>query len=107
MTNAQGSEELNDEKLKATLWYSIGQAVDSVSLNQDLNATPHFIGGLSEMVWSQIDNVARDLEAFAKHAGRSTINSQDVLLLARRNEGLVDIMQSEVKTTREKGKNSR
>ena len=33
-------------------------------------------------------NAAIDLESFAKHAGRSNIKTDDVLLLARRNEGL-------------------
>ena len=54
-----------------------------------------FIGALSELVWSQIENVAQDLEAFAKHSGRTTINSKDVVLLGRRNEGLKDLLQKE------------
>jgi len=91
-----------DEKLKAALWYSIGQTIDSVALGQDLNATPHFIGSLSEMVWSQIENVAQDLEAFAKHAGRSTINSKDVVLLGRRNDGLAEILRAQAKEAKEK-----
>lgn len=37
--------------------------------------------------------VAVDLEAFAQHAGRSTIKVDDVMLLARRNEGLEGIMK--------------
>lgn len=102
MPDLQGDDETKDEKLKAALWYAVGQMVDSITLNQDLNATPHFIGGLSEMVWTQIDNVARDLEAFAKHSGRSTINCKDVLLLGRRNEGLDELLQTQTKTVRER-----
>lgn len=37
--------------------------------------------------------VTRDLESFAKHAGRSVISVDDVLLLARRNEGLHGILK--------------
>jgi hypothetical protein len=44
-----------------------------------------------------IENVSHDLESFAKHAGRSTINTSDVLLLARRNEGLEDVLKQEAK----------
>lgn len=40
--------------------------------------------------------VATDLEAFARHAGRSTIKTEDVLLLTRRNEGLETIMKNKV-----------
>ena len=95
-------DNVKEESLKAALWYAIGQTVDSVALAQDLNATPHFIGGLSEMVWGQIENVARDLEAFAKHGGSSTIKTNSVLLLGRRNEALEDLLQSQAKTVREK-----
>ena len=103
MPPLQDEEATKNEKLKAALWFSTGQTVDAVAISQDLNATPHFIGGLSEMVWAQIANVTTDLEAFAKHAGRSTINTKDVVLLARRNEALEDAMKSCAKEV--KGKN--
>lgn len=40
--------------------------------------------------------MATDLESFANHAGRSTIKTDDVLLLARRNEGLETILKDKV-----------
>jgi centromere protein S len=48
------------------------------------------------MVWTQIESVAVDLESFSRHAGRSTIKTEDVLLLARRNEDLHDILKEQV-----------
>lgn len=104
MPEPQADDDTKEEKLKAALWYSIGQTVDSVCVSQDLNATPHAIGALSELVWSQIENVAQDLEAFAKHSGRSTINSKDVVLLGRRNDGLKDLLQNEADRARQNGK---
>ena len=50
------------------------------------------------------ENVSHDLEAFAKHAGRSTINTSDVLLLARRNEGLEDVLKQEAKAVKARDK---
>ncbi|KAK1761024.1 kinetochore component CENP-S-domain-containing protein [Echria macrotheca] len=76
------------ERLKAALWYSIGQIVDAESLRRNRNATPQFIAALTEMVWVQIENVAIDLETFSRHAGRTTVTTDDVLLLARRNTDL-------------------
>lgn len=54
MAPIQTDDANKEERLKAALWYSVGQTVDAVALNQDINATPHFIGGLSEMLWAQI-----------------------------------------------------
>lgn len=102
MPGLEADDATKEEKLKAALWYSVGQTVDSVALRQNLNATPHFIGGLSELVWAQIENVAQDLEAFAKHDGRQTINTKDVLLLGRRNDGLKELLESEARKVREK-----
>jgi centromere protein S len=53
-----------------------------------------------ELVWAQIANTSKDLETFAKHAGRRQINSDDVLLLARRNEGLEVLLKSFVEELR-------
>lgn len=83
----------NEERLKAALWHSIGKTVDAIALEGNVNATPQFIGGLTELVHAKIATAATDLEAFAKHADRSIINSKDVLLLARNTDGLQDILR--------------
>ncbi|KAF2800744.1 hypothetical protein K505DRAFT_345006 [Melanomma pulvis-pyrius CBS 109.77] len=77
-----------EERFKSALWFAIGKFVDDECVMQNLNATPQFIGALTELVYTQIENTSRDLETFAKHAGRRIINTDDVMLLARRNEGL-------------------
>ncbi|TID24021.1 apoptosis-inducing TAF9-like domain 1 family protein [Venturia nashicola] len=92
----------NEERLKSALWFTIGQIVDHETLAQNHNATPQFIGALTELVWSQINTTSRDLESFAKHAKRSQINTDDVLLLARRNEGLEMLLKNFVEEQREK-----
>jgi hypothetical protein len=51
---APATDAEKEERLKAALWYSVGQTIDSVSLSKDINATPHFIGAMSEMLWAQI-----------------------------------------------------
>ncbi|KAK3904303.1 kinetochore component CENP-S-domain-containing protein [Staphylotrichum tortipilum] len=84
------------ERLKEALWFSIGKIVDQESLARNCNATPQFIGALTDMVWQQIDNVARDLESFSQHAGRTTVTTDDVLLLARRNQDLHGVIKDVV-----------
>ena len=39
------------------------------------------------------ENVATDLESFSSHAGRTTVTTDDVLLLARKNPDLLEIMK--------------
>ncbi|KAI4752422.1 hypothetical protein E4T52_04358 [Aureobasidium sp. EXF-3400] len=85
------------DRLKASLWYSIGSIIDAISLESDLNATPEFIASLTELVWSQILTSGADLEAFAKHANRDTVDVKDVLLLVRRNEQLREVLEEAVK----------
>ncbi|EHA55365.1 hypothetical protein MCOR27_006260 [Pyricularia oryzae] len=89
-------EEDARERLKAALWFAVGKIVDEETMKKQRNATPQFIGALTDMVFTQIENVAKDLESFSSHAGRSTITTDDVLLLARRNEDLHNIIKQEV-----------
>jgi centromere protein S len=48
------------------------------------------------------ENVASDLESFSRHAGRTTITTDDVMLITRRNEALQGIMREFV--DQEKGR---
>ncbi|KAL2288769.1 hypothetical protein FJTKL_03435 [Diaporthe vaccinii] len=129
---ADESEEDVRERLKAALWFAVGKMVDEQSLRRNRNATPQFIGALTEMVWTQIgehsrvviilwqphpdngaENVAIDLESFSRHANRTSITTDDVLLLARRNADLNGIIkdfvdeQKAAKVSKGKGKAKR
>lgn len=44
----------DEQRLKAALWFAVGKMVDEQSLRRNRNATPQFIGALTEMVWTQI-----------------------------------------------------
>ncbi|RYO79495.1 hypothetical protein DL764_010021 [Monosporascus ibericus] len=98
-------EDVRD-RLKAALWFAVGKIVDEETLRRNRNVTPQFIGALTETVWTQIENVALDLENFSRHAGRTTITTDDVLLLARRNQDLHAIIKDFVDQQKAaKGKN--
>ncbi|KAL3433690.1 hypothetical protein BDV09DRAFT_196493 [Aspergillus tetrazonus] len=43
-----------EERLKSALWLSIGKIVDEETIKLGVNATPQFIGALTELVWVQI-----------------------------------------------------
>ena len=55
----------------------------------------HFI--FSEATFNiEAENVATDLESFSNHAGRTTVTTDDVLLLARKNPDLHQIMKEHI-----------
>ena len=51
------------QRLKSALWFSIGKIVDEETLKLGVNATPQFIGALTEMVWAQIGELQLPLTA--------------------------------------------
>lgn len=51
---------------------------------------------MAEPVFPNQETVAKDLESFCNHAGRTTVTTDDVLLLARRNEDLHGIIKQVV-----------
>ena len=59
-------DEALRERLKASLWFSIGKIVDEETARLNTSATPQFIGAMTEMVWSQIGTLISTLsqEAF-------------------------------------------
>ncbi|KAK7533959.1 kinetochore component CENP-S-domain-containing protein [Phyllosticta citribraziliensis] len=102
----QEDAALREERLKSTLWFHLGQYIDTSLLSSPSsstsvsNATPQFIAALTELVYTHIASTSRDLEAFAAHAGRRQISTADVLLLARRNEGLEALLRGFVEQWR-------
>ena len=51
------------QRIKSALWFSIGKIVDEETLKLGVNATPQFIGALTEMVWAQIGRLQPPLTA--------------------------------------------
>ena len=47
------------QRLKAALWFSIGKIVDEETLKLGVNASPQFIGALTEMAWAQMGDYFR------------------------------------------------
>ena len=89
------SADLEDQ-LKRALWLHVGRIVDAQTLAMGVNATPQFTAALMEATYAQIVNSGRDLESFARHAGRERVQVSDVMMLARRNDGLKEVLQDKV-----------
>ncbi|CAB3984431.1 centromere S-like [Paramuricea clavata] len=78
----------NKQRLKAALHYTVGKICEEIGEEASLRYSKHFIAALTETTFKQIDSFATDLELFAKHAKRTVINSDDVVLLSRRSSVL-------------------
>eukprot|EP00127_Corallochytrium_limacisporum_P001256 Clim_evm26s47 gene=Clim_evmTU26s47 len=82
-------EEATRERLKAAVYYAVGQGCESLAQRKSLVFDKDTMAAISETIWSQMPVLGSDLEMFAKHAKRSTVTPEDVLLLARRNDKLL------------------
>ncbi|XP_078498385.1 centromere protein S [Lissotriton helveticus] len=76
------------QRLKAAVHYTVGSMCQEMAEEKDVQYSKQTIAALSEVTFRQCETFARDLEMFARHAKRSTINAEDVKLLARRSNAL-------------------
>lgn len=54
MPDSIGDDSQLTDRLKSTLWYHVGKLVDEETINLGVNATPQFMGALTELLWTQI-----------------------------------------------------
>ncbi|XP_042809715.1 centromere protein S-like isoform X1 [Panthera tigris] len=78
-------------RLKAAVHYTVGCLCEEVASDREIRFSKQTIAAISELTFRQCENFAKDLEMFARHAKRSTINTEDVKLLARRSNSLHDV----------------
>ncbi|XP_012329851.3 centromere protein S [Aotus nancymaae] len=77
------------QRLKAAVHYTVGCLCEEVALDKGMQFSRQTIAAISELTFRQCENFAKDLEMFARHARRTTINTEDVKLLARRSDSLL------------------
>ncbi|XP_059547304.1 centromere protein S isoform X1 [Myotis daubentonii] len=114
----EGAEEQQGlfyrQRLKAAVHYTVGCLCEEVASDKEVQLSRQTIAAISEVTFRQCESFAKDLEMFARllprepltslrgsgrlgdicprsllHAKRSTINTEDVKLLARRSNSLL------------------
>ncbi|XP_004607122.2 centromere protein S [Sorex araneus] len=92
MEEAEADEQQQfsyQQRLKAAVHYTVGGLLEEVAEDKEVTFSRQTIAAISELTFRQCENFAKDLEMFARHAKRSTINAEDVKLLARRSNPLL------------------
>ncbi|XP_044138001.1 centromere protein S [Bufo gargarizans] len=76
------------QRLKAAVHYTVGSLCQEIAEDKQVNFSKQAIAAISEVTFRQCETFAKDLEMFARHGKRSTINMDDVKLLSRRSRSL-------------------
>lgn len=66
----------------------MGGLCQDVAEDKEVQFSKQAIAAISEITFRQCETFAKDLEMFARHGKRSTINVDDVKLLSRRSRSL-------------------
>ncbi|KAF7668501.1 hypothetical protein LDENG_00006930 [Lucifuga dentata] len=88
------SKEETHQRLKAAVHYTVGLLCQRTGENHQTEFSRQVIAAIAETTFRQCDTFAKDLEAFARHAKRSTISTEDVKLAARRSTALSRFIQN-------------
>ena len=80
---------LIEQELRAALGLTVSDICSELKSELGVEFSPEVVAALTELTLEKNKRSAEDLEAFAQHAKRSTINVEDVKLLTRRNPALV------------------
>ncbi|KAM8916946.1 centromere protein S isoform 3-T3 [Spinachia spinachia] len=82
------------QRLKAAVHYTAGRLCQKVGEEHRRPFSRQVVAAISETAFRQCDIFAKDLEAFARHAKRSTVSPEDVKLVARRSTALSVYIQN-------------
>mmetsp|Transcript_25557 Transcript_25557/g.47656 ORF Transcript_25557/g.47656 Transcript_25557/m.47656 type:complete len:162 (-) Transcript_25557:150-635(-) len=91
---AETLRELTDEKLKETFHWTVAKMCEEEGAKSEVAVSKEFVYCLTELAFQWSGRFAKDLEAFATHAGRKVVRPDDVLLLVRNNESAKDSLLS-------------
>ncbi|KAJ8358543.1 hypothetical protein SKAU_G00150680 [Synaphobranchus kaupii] len=104
-----GDEFSHSQRLKAAIHFTVARCCEEVGQDCEKNFSKLAIAAISETTFKQCDIFAKDLEAFARHAKRTTVTVEDVKLAARRSASLANyiVQKSEELTSNTKEQKER
>ncbi|KAI4462356.1 cortistatin [Holotrichia oblita] len=91
---------MTDKKLRSGIHLDTKEISKDVGNELGIDFDESAIELVGEMIYKKILMYGSDLEAFCKHAKRSTITTDDVKLLCRNNTSLKNFVEQECPTAR-------
>ncbi|XP_018575255.1 centromere protein S-like [Anoplophora glabripennis] len=85
-----------EQKIKQTIHNTSTKLAKEVAASHNMEIASDGIDLIAEMTYQKLLGYGIDLDAFQKHAKRSTITADDVKLLVRRNESLKQMVDSKL-----------
>eukprot|EP01134_Creolimax_fragrantissima_P002302 CFRG2302T1 len=76
-------KEMQANRLKAAVLWTVGNLCDEEADARCVTFSREYVAVLAQLAFEHAETIARDLEDFSRHAKRSTIQTDDVLLYAR------------------------
>ncbi|XP_054878620.1 centromere protein S [Poeciliopsis prolifica] len=95
------------QRLKAAVHYTVGRLCRKIGEEHRTEFSRQTIAAIAETTFRECDIFAKDLEAFARHAKRSTVSAEDVKLLARRSSALFNHIQNKSEELAQEQRDSR
>ncbi|XP_005796979.1 centromere protein S-like [Xiphophorus maculatus] len=96
------------QRLKAAVHYTVGRLCQKIGEEEHRREfSRQTIAAIAETTFRECDIFAKDLEAFARHAKRSTVSAEDVKLLARRSRALSNHIQNKSEELAQEQRDSR
>ncbi|KAK1259242.1 hypothetical protein QJS04_geneDACA021790 [Acorus gramineus] len=82
------------ELLKDRFRLSAISIIQNEAKKHDMEASEAVVSCIADLAFKFSEQLAKDLELFARHANRKSVNMEDVILSAHRNEDLAASLRS-------------
>ncbi|XP_045163868.2 centromere protein S-like [Mercenaria mercenaria] len=91
MSTEENFEQLTHcQRLKAAVHHTTLRVCKESVEGKDVELNRMVVAAISEATWKRFETWATDLEMFAKHGKRSTVNADDVKMLIRKSPKLLE-----------------
>jgi len=88
------NETLAAGPLKDRLRLALITTAEAEAQKHGMSVSQLVMGSLADLTFKFTELLARDIEMFAQHAGRKSVNMDDIILAARRNEDVAASLKS-------------